>query len=261
MSLRGEQVLLRAYLQSADRAPHTPTFERLLQAARKAGLAGATVLHGILGYGSHGLIRRSAWSIVGHVPVIVEIVDAGERIVSFVEGPLVELMVHGMVTLERANVMLYRDRRHDQPEKLTLGGLLAPLSTLPDVAARAHVAERGRMKVNEHGVLLRIFVGESDRFANQRLYDAIVAKARELGLAGATVLRGTEGFGAHSVVHRTSLLEMSTDLPIVIEIVDSEEQIKRLLPHLEEMVQEGMITMEYVVIILYRDGAPEAAAT
>ena len=113
------------------------------------------------------------------------------------------------------------------------------------------------MKVNEQGILLRIFIGESDHFANARLYDAIVGKARELGLAGATVLRGTEGFGARSVVHSTSLLEMSTDLPIVIEIVDTEEQINRLLPHLEEMVQEGMITMEHVMIILYREGEPE----
>jgi uncharacterized protein len=251
MSLRGEQVLLRAYLQSADRAPHTPTYERLVKAARNAHLAGATVLRGILGAGSHGLIKRSAWSIVGHVPIIVEIVDSGERIISFVEGPLEQIMVHGMVTLERANVMLYRDRRHDEPNSLALGDLLEPLSTLP------RVAERGRMKVNEHGILLRIFVGESDQFEHHRLYDAIVGKARELGMAGATVLRGSEGFGAHSVVHSTSLLEMSTDLPIVIEIVDTEEQIKRLLPHLETMVQEGMITMEYVMIILYRDGAPK----
>ncbi len=251
---------MRAYLQSADRTPHTPTFERLVKAARKEHLAGATVLRGILGYGSHGLIQRSAWSIVEHVPVIVEIVDCGEKIVSFVEGPLEEIMQHGMVTLERANVMLYRDRRHDEPGELKLGGLLEPLSTLPEIAKRAQIAERGRMKVNEHGILLRIFIGESDRFANHRLHDAIVAKARELGLAGATVLRGTEGFGAHSVVHSTSLLEMSTDLPIVIEIVDSEEQVKRLLPHLDEMVQEGMITMEYVVVILYRDGAAAADA-
>jgi PII-like signaling protein len=255
MSLLGEQVLLRAYLQSADRAPHTPTFERLVKAARKEHLAGATVLRGIVGYGSHGLIQRSAWSIVEHVPVIVEIVDSGERIVNFVEGPLEEIMQHGMVTLERANVMLYRDRRHDEPGELKLGGLLQPLSTVPDIVKKAEIAERGRMKVNEHGILLRIFIGESDRFANQRLHDAIVAKARELGLAGATVLRGTEGFGARSVVHSTSLLEMSTDLPIVIEIVDTEEQVKRLLPHLDEMVHEGMITMEYVVVILYRDGA------
>jgi PII-like signaling protein len=251
MSLRGEQVLLRAYLQSADRAPHTPTFERLVKAARKERLAGATVLRGILGFGSHGMIKRSAWSIVGHVPIIVEIVDSGDRILSFVEGPLEQIMVHGMVTLERANVMLYRDRKHDQPSTLALGSLLKPLSTLP------RFAERGRMKVNEHGILLRIFIGESDRFANQRLYDAIVGKVRELGLAGATVLRGTEGFGAHSIVHSTSLLEMSTGLPIVIEIVDTEDQVKRLLPHLEEMVQEGMITMEYVMIILYRDEPPK----
>src|SRR5580700_4740962 len=252
MSLRGEQVLLRAYLQSADRAPHTPTFERLVRAARKGHRAGATVLRGIYGLGSHGVIKQSAWSIVGHVPIIVEIVDSGERILNFVEGPLEPIMVHGMVTLERANVMLYRDRKHDQPSSLALGSLLKPLSTLP------RFAERGRMKVNERGILLRIFIGESDRFANRRLYDAIVGKARELGLAGATVLRGTEGFGAHSIVHSTSLLEMSTDLPIVIEIVDTEDQVKRLLPHLEDMVQEGMITMEYVVIILYRDGAPQS---
>jgi PII-like signaling protein len=258
MSLRGEQVLLRAYLQSADRAPHTPTFERLVRAARKEHLAGATVLRGIYGLGSHGVIKQSAWSIVGHVPIIVEIVDSGERILSFVEGPLEQIMVHGMVTLERANVMLYRDRKHDEPRTLALGSLLEPLSTLPRIAERARIAEGGRMKVNEHGILLRIFVGESDRFANKRLYEAIVGKARELGLAGATVLRGTEGFGAHSVVHSTSLLEMSTDLPIVIEIVDTEEQIKRLLPHLEEMVQEGMITMEYVMIILYRDEPPKS---
>ncbi len=259
MSLRGEQVLLRVYLQSADRTPHTPTFERLVQVARKEGLAGATVLRGILGYGSHGVIKHSAWSLVEHVPVIVEIVDSGERIASFVEGPLADLMQQGMVTLERANVMLYRGRQHDEPGGLTLGGLLKPLSTLPEIAKQAESGKGGRMQVNERGVLLRIFIGESDRFANQRLYDAIVAKARELGLAGATVLRGTEGFGAHSVVHSTSLLEMSTDLPIVIEIVDTEEQIKRLLPHLEEMVQEGMITMESVVVILYRDGATAAS--
>jgi PII-like signaling protein len=81
-----------------------------------------------------------------------------------------------------------------------------------------------------------------------------VGKVRELGLAGATVLRGVEGFGAHSVVHKAKLLEMSTDLPIVIEIVDTGEKIRGLLPHLEQMVGEGMITMEYVVILMYRHG-------
>ena len=253
-SLQGEQVLLRAYLRTADRAPHTPTHERLVKAARQQGLSGATVLRGILGSGSHGVIKHSAWSLLEHVPVIVEIVDASERILKFVEGSLAQLMQNGMLTLERANVMLYRHGKHPQPTSLQLGGPLKPLSTLP------RIKENGPMKVNENGVLLRVFIGESDRFENKPLYEAIVGKVRELGLAGATVLRGTEGFGAHSVVHRASLLEMSTDLPIVIEIVDTEAQITRLLPSLEGMVREGMITMEYVVILLYRDQSPAGSA-
>jgi PII-like signaling protein len=108
------------------------------------------------------------------------------------------------------------------------------------------------MKIDEHGVLLRVFIGDSDTYQRKPLYEAILLKARELGLAGATVLRGSEGFGAHSVVHKAQLLEMSTDLPIVVEIVDTEEKIQLLLPQLETMVQEGMITMEYVIILLYR---------
>ena len=253
MSIQGEQVLLRAYLQSADRSPHSPTYERLVPAARRAGLAGATVLRGIMGFGSHGLIQRSTWSLVQHVPIIVELVDSGERIVEFLKGPMEQVMVGGMVTLERANVMLYRHQDYDQPIKLALGASLAPLSTMPRIQASA------RMTINEKGVLLRVFVGDSDRFENKPLYEAILQKVRELGLAGATVLRGTEGFGANSVVHRASLLDMSTDLPVVVEIVDTEEKIKLLLPHLETMVREGMITMEYVEIILYRHDAEAPA--
>jgi uncharacterized protein len=255
MSLQGERVLLRAYLQSADRAPHTPTHERLVKAARQQGLAGATLLRGILGTGSHGVIKRSAWSLVEHVPVIVEIVDTSEQILKFLDEGIPQFLRSGTLTLERANVMLYRHGKHPQPTSLQLGGPLKPLSTLP------RIQEKGPMKVNENGVLLRVFIGESDRFENKPLYEAIVGKVRELGLAGATVLRGSEGFGAHSVVHRASLLEMSTDLPIVIEIVDTEDQIKRLLPALEGMVREGMITMEYVVILLYREESTADSAS
>src|SRR5881394_664558 len=104
MNLLGERVLMRVYLQSADRTPHTPTYDRVVKLARQNGLAGATALRGILGYGRRGLIQHSTWSIVEHVPVIVELVDAPEKIVSFIEGPLDGLMVGGMVTLERASV-------------------------------------------------------------------------------------------------------------------------------------------------------------
>lgn len=112
------------------------------------------------------------------------------------------------------------------------------------------------MKIDGEGELLRIFIGESDRWHGQPLSGAIVRRARELGLAGATVLRGLEGFGAHSRIHTSSILRLSQDLPIVVEIVDQRERIEAFLPVLDEMVHEGMITVEKVRVIAYREGKP-----
>ena len=110
------------------------------------------------------------------------------------------------------------------------------------------------MKVEGEGQLLRIFVGESDRWEGEPLYEAIVRRAREEGLAGATVLRGSEGFGAHSRIHTTKILRLSADLPMVIEIVDRPERIEAFMPVLDEMVTEGMMTLEKVRIVAYRAG-------
>lgn len=114
------------------------------------------------------------------------------------------------------------------------------------------------MKLSEEGQLLRVFIGESDSWESQPLFRAIVLKARELGLAGATVLRGPMGFGANSRVHTTKLLELSTDLPVVVEIVDSAEKIQSLLPFLDEAVAEGLITIEAVRILRYRHNRDKA---
>ena len=112
------------------------------------------------------------------------------------------------------------------------------------------------MKIPDEGCLLRVFIGESDRWHGRPLYEAIVLKARELHLAGATVLRGPMGFGAHSRMHTTKILRLSQDLPVVIEIVDAEEKIEALLPHIDEMVEEGLVTMEKVRVIKYRANGP-----
>jgi uncharacterized protein len=108
------------------------------------------------------------------------------------------------------------------------------------------------MRIPETGKLLRIFIGESDRWQHQPLYEAIVLKARELGLAGATVFRGAMGFGANSHLHTTKILRLSLDLPVLIEIVDIEDKINLLLVHLDEMVQEGLVTLEDVKVVKYR---------
>jgi len=108
------------------------------------------------------------------------------------------------------------------------------------------------MKVPEKGCLLRVFVGESDVVGGRPLYEVIVLKARELHLAGATVLRGMMGFGANSRMHTAKVLRLSEDLPIVIEIVDRAERIESLMPFLDEMIAEGMITKELVDVVMYR---------
>src|SRR5947199_10393412 len=108
------------------------------------------------------------------------------------------------------------------------------------------------MKIPEEGYLLRILIGESDKHGHIPLYEAIVLKARESGLAGATVLRGVMGFGRHSVVHTAKILRLSDDLPMVIEIVDSLEKIEGFLPMLDTMVPEGLVTLEQVRVIHYR---------
>lgn len=108
------------------------------------------------------------------------------------------------------------------------------------------------MKIEGEALLLRIFIGESDRWKGKPLYEAIVRKAREEGLAGATVLRGLEGFGASSRIHTAKILRLSEDLPIVVELVDREDRIRRILPMLDEMVTEGLITLENVHVVTYR---------
>lgn len=108
------------------------------------------------------------------------------------------------------------------------------------------------MKLPEKGMLLRVFVGESDQYNGKALYEAIVIKARELNLAGATVIRGIMGFGADSRMHSAKLLRLSEDLPVIIEIVDTEESLNKLLPFLDETVEEGLITLEAARVIKYR---------
>ena len=112
------------------------------------------------------------------------------------------------------------------------------------------------MQIPRDAVLLRIFIGEDDKAGRQPLYEAIILKARELHLAGATLLRGSMGFGRSSRLHTTKILRLSEDLPIVIEIVDAQEKIDAFLPELEKLIGSGLITLEKVKVLRYGNGAP-----
>jgi PII-like signaling protein len=261
MKLEGEQTLLRVYLRNTDKQGwfSAPAVEALLERAKREGLAGGTVLRGIFGLDVTGkLLETGAWSMVEHVPVIVELVDSPRAIGKFL-AIVGEIVLEGMATLERGHVLLYRQSLESDARaaamRLEVPGPVTPFSTLPSPE------EFPIMKLSEEGQLLRVFIGESDTHKGEPLYRGIVLKARELGLAGATVLRGPMGFGANSRVHTTKLLELSTDLPIVIEIVDSAEKIQALLPFLDEVVTEGLITIEGVRVLRYRSSRDQARAS
>lgn len=117
------------------------------------------------------------------------------------------------------------------------------------------------MPLPENAQLLRIFIGESDRHDGKPLYEAIVLKARERKLAGATVLRSPMGFGASSHLHTSKILRLSADLPVVVEIVDREESLRRFLPELEGMLGGGLVTLENVRVLHYRGQPPAGSAS
>jgi PII-like signaling protein len=251
MKLAGEKTLLRVYLRNTDKHGWftPPAAEMLVARARNQDMAGATVLRGFFGLDVAGrVLECSNWSLVEHVPVIVEIVDEPQAIGRFL-SVVEEVVLDGMATLERGHVLLYRHNRNPADRaamRLAVPAPITPFSTLPSSE------EFPVMKLSEDGQLLRVFIGEADTWQGEPLYRVIVMKVRELGMAGATVLRGPMGFGANSRVHTTKILELSTDLPIVIEIVDTGDKIQTLLPFLDEVVAEGMITIEAVRVLRYR---------
>ena len=246
MKIESEQVLCRFQLSNFIRHGMSPLYEWIVETAHREGLQGATVLKGFYGLRPEGsVLEEHTWSISQELPMIVEVVDEPSRIEALL-AKVEPVFREGVITLERAHVLLYRAGAREPSPPLTGRKILATTATSAAYGVRT-------MNVPEEGVLLRIFIGESDKEPgrDRPLYEAIVRRAREAHLAGATVLRGPMGFGRHSRVHTAKLLELSTDLPIVIEIVDSEEKVDAFLPTVDELVTEGLVTLEAVRIVRY----------
>lgn len=251
MKLEAEQVLCRFQVSSLTRRGAGTLYEWIVETARHEDLQGAMVLRGLMGLRADGaILREHAWSVSQEVPVIVEVVDGPghiEKLLARVEPA----MRDGTITLERAHVALYRSGGPDaRPRDV------APRCDVVATQDASAASEVKTMKIPEEGVLLRVFIGESDREKgrDRPLYEAIVERARQAHLAGATVLRGPMGFGRRSRMHKAGLLELSTDLPIVIEIVDAEEKVASFIPVVDELVTEGLVTLEAVRVLKYAAG-------
>jgi PII-like signaling protein len=252
LKVEAEQVLCRVHLSSLARHGAEPLYEWIVETARHEDLQGAIVLKGFMGLQADGtIVREHDWSVSQEVPVIVEVVD-GPRHVERLLARVEPAMRTGTITLERAHIALYRSGAADaRPRDV------APRYDVVSTQDASAASEVATMKVPEEGALLRIFIGESDREKgrDRPLYEAIVERARQAHLAGATVLRGPMGFGRNSRMHKAKLLELSTDLPIVIEIVDAEEKINAFIPVVDELVTEGLVTLEAVRVLKYVAGA------
>jgi len=246
MKFEAEQVLCRFHLSNFVRHRDEPLYQWIVEVARHDGLQGATVLKGIMGLRPNGsILQETQWSLSQELPVIVEVVDGPKRVEALL-ARVEPVFTEGEITLERAHVVLYRGEGDKNTGVIPAVDVIA---SQDDSAAW----EVKTMKLPEQGVLLRIFMGEADREPgrDRPLYEAIVRRAREAHLAGATVLKGPLGYGKNSVVHSAKLLELSTDLPIVIEIVDAKEKIKAFLPVVDELITEGMVTLETVRVLKY----------
>jgi uncharacterized protein len=246
MKIDTEQVLCRFHLSNFIRHGMSPLYEWIVEQAHHEGLQGATVLKGFYGLRPDGsVLEEHTWSISQELPVIVEVIDEPARIEALL-ARVEPVFREGVITLERAHVLLYRSGTRESTGPLNGRNIIGTVTTSAAAGVRT-------MKQPENGVLLRIFIGESDREPgrDRPLYEAIVRRAREAHLAGATVLRGPMGFGRHSRVHTAKLLELSTDLPVVIEIVDVEDKVEAFLPTVDELVTEGLVTLEAVRIVRY----------
>ncbi|MCB2155155.1 DUF190 domain-containing protein [bacterium] len=234
-----EQVQLRFYLTNFVQWHHEPLYEALVKRARHDGLAGATVLKGLMGFSTRDgkILREKALAFANELPVIVEMIDSAEALAAF-RTDIAPMLKGALLTYERARV-LARRARTDEPGAVPLAAAAPP----PE-------KEAPWMEFGEKGTLLRLFLGDEDRDEDGKpLFEAIVYRARNAGLAGATVLRGQMGFGKHSHLHTAHLLTLSQDLPIVIEIVDTEENIEAFLPEVDRLVNEGLVTVEEVRIV------------
>jgi uncharacterized protein len=247
VKLEGEQTLLRVFLRNTDRFSWWYTAaDALLRRAIQRGLVGETTLEGFLGLDAAGnVVEPGRWSLVETRPLVLEFLDSPRVIGAFLPD-VVDVVPAGLATLERAHVLAYRRRSEEAARfasHLEVPGRPDPAAYLPDPE------EFPVMRTAVEGQLLRIFVDDTDTFDGKPLYRAVIDKAHELGMTNAVVLRAPMGFGTHRRLHTDRSVDYASDLPVLVEVVGTPEEIARLLPFLDEAVPEGLITLEGVMML------------
>jgi uncharacterized protein len=235
----------RFHVSSLVRYRRQALYEWIAETAHRQGLRDAIVMRGLFGLEPDGrVISTPLWKLRQELPVTVEVVDESKRIESLVR--FVEPQFHAGVIAWGHTSMSRRGDARDQRFHMPLDEAFAHLVNREVTGVRT-------MKPPHEGVLVRIFINESDRETGSRqpLYRAIVQRARQMELASATVIRASGGYGAHNRRRVDTFLELAFDLPIVVEITDVDDKIRAFLPIIDELVTQGSVTMHPVTFVHY----------
>lgn len=239
MLTRGPAKKLVIYTNVKQHHHGEPVYEAVLRFLRSHGCAGATVTRAIAGYGQSGKMHGAhLFSLTEDVPMRLEAVDSAEKIDALLPW-IYEMVDKGLIEVQNTEVIKFTEQQAGGAEERH---------------AMKHEKLEGKAK------MLRIYIGEDDKWEGEPLHEAIVKKLRMIDIAGATVYRGLMGYGAQQRMHKPGFLNLSSDLPIMITVVDTEEKIRRVLPVLDEMVDEGLVVLSDVEIIKYTHSHPPEPA-
>lgn len=216
------------YVSQNDRYQGMALYEAVLHFLHRRGCAGATATKGIAGFGAHGVFHVSKLlRLTEDLPVRIEMVESAEKIEALLPF-IYEMVTEGLIELQDTEVIKYSHKHQVKEEDHHHG-----------------------VKLEGRAMMLRIYVGENDRYEGVPLYEAIIKRLKMIDIAGATVFKGIMGYGAKSRVHRKHLLGIGDDLPVMITVVDTEERIRHVIPALDHMVHEGLVVLSEVEIVKY----------
>lgn len=203
-----------------------PLYESILNYLMHKGVSGATATRAFAGFGAHRVLHTpKVEALAEHLPVRVEFIDSAEKLEEILPT-LYDMVTDGLIEIQDTSIVKVARKEKRQPE-----------------AKAAHTREAGKAK------LMRIFLGEADRWHDEPLYDAIVKQLRMMEIAGATVYRGIDGYGAKGHSHKKSFFHISCDLPVMISVIESEEKLGQAAAAVEGMLEDGLIVISDVDIV------------
>jgi PII-like signaling protein len=233
-AINGNQSLLRIYIDEQVKYQSDPLWKVLIKRAREDHLAGCTVVRSLEGFGPHhGYKTELIFDGAGEFTMVLEIIDSEEKINEFVQK-IESILADSLVVRKKVYVRYYSHESNG--------------NSVPN----SEEATTMTTELNGKQTLLRIFVGESDKVGLHPLYLEVLKQARKAGLAGGTVLKGISGFGANSIIHEPHLFRISSDLPVIIEVIDSEDKIDKFMDIIEPQLKGALVTEEEVSVRHYK---------